>query len=257
MKNELFKIGPFTLYGYGLMLGIGILAAYFSAEYRAKKKGLDKEQIFSLTLWAFLGGILGAKLLFLFTQIKEAINNPDIIWDMSNGFVVYGGIIGGIFVGYLFCKRRKLEFVKYFDLSMPSIALAQGFGRLGCFFAGCCYGVQTHSHFGIVFPASGFAPSGVALVPTQLISSVLNFLNYFVLIILAKRLKADGQVAGFYLVFYSMGRFIIEFYRGDLIRGTIGILSTSQFISIFLFIIGLVIVIMSGIKEKNKEKECD
>lgn len=257
MKNELLKIGPFTLYGYGLMIGIGILAAYFTAEYRAQKKGLDKEQIFSLTLWCLVGGILGAKLLFIITQIKDIINNPKTLWDMSNGFVVYGGIIGGILVGYLFCKRKKLDFVKYFDLTMPSIALAQGFGRIGCFLAGCCYGVPTNSHFGIIFPHSGFAPSGVRLVPTQPISSALNFLNFFALIFLAKRLKADGQIAGFYLVFYSVGRFIIEFYRGDLIRGTVGILSTSQFISIFLFIIGIVIVVFSGVREKKKEKECD
>lgn len=255
MRNELLTIGPFTLYGYGLMIGIGILAAYLVAEYRARKNNLDKDLIFSLAIWCVVGGILGAKLLFIITQIKEIASNPQIILRVSDGFVVYGGIIGGIFSGFLFCIRKKINFIKYFDLTMPSIALAQGFGRIGCLLAGCCYGVPTKSHFGLIFPESSFAPSGVSLVPTQLISSGLDFLNFFVLIFLAKRVKADGQVAGFYLIFYSVGRFIIEFFRGDIERGKVGVLSTSQFIAIFLLVIGLAIVISSGVKAKHMAEQ--
>lgn len=251
MKNELIKIGPITLYGYGLMIGIGILAAYMVAEYRAKKLNLKYERIFALTIWCLIGGILGAKLLFYITQIKEIVANPKVILDVSEGFVVYGGIIGGILAGFLFCKKEKLNFLKLFDLVMPSIALAQGFGRIGCFLAGCCYGLETRSPFGIVFPKSSFSPSGVRLIPTQLMSSGLDFLNFLVLIFLAKRLKADGQVAGFYLIFYSVGRFILEFFRGDLGRGSVGTLSTSQFISIFLFVAGCGIVIVSAFSSKK------
>ncbi len=251
MKNELLTIGPVTLYGYGLMIAIGALSAYITSEYRAKKRGMQYELIFNLFIWALLGGILGAKLLYYITQIKEIIANPSLLLDISNGFVVYGGIIGGIFSGFLFTRKHKLNFLEYFDLVMPSIALAQGFGRIGCVLAGCCYGHETESAFHIMFHESKLAPNDIPLIPTQPISSALNFLNFFALILIAKKTKAKGQVAGFYLTFYSAGRFIIEFFRGDLERGTIGALSTSQFISIFLFIAGLAIVIISGVRSKG------
>lgn len=255
MKNELLTIGPFTLYGYGLMIAIGAISAYLVTEYRAKKKGLQYELIFSLFWWCLGGGIIGAKLLYIITQIKEIIADPSILLKVSEGFVVYGGIIGGIFAGYLFCKVHKIDFLKYFDIVMPSIALAQGFGRMGCILAGCCYGEETDGAFGIVFHDSEYAPNGVSLIPTQPISSALNFLNFIALVLISKRVKADGQVAGFYLIFYSAGRFIIEFFRGDLERGSIGVLSTSQFIAIFLFIIGVGIVVIRGIQGRKALKD--
>lgn len=255
MKNELFSIGPFTVYGYGLMIAIGVLAAYMSAEYRAKKMKLDYEKIFNLTIWCGLGGILGAKLLYYITTMKDIIANPKLLLNISDGFVVYGGIIGGILAGFLFCKKYKLNFLAYFDLVMPSIALAQGFGRVGCFLAGCCYGVETNSKFSIVFENSLYAPNHVHLVPTQLISSGLDFAHFFVLIWFAKHKKADGQVAGLYLVLYSVGRFVLEFFRGDLERGSVGSLSTSQFISIFLFFFGLGIIFERYYHRKEKKVE--
>lgn len=255
MKNELLKLGPITIHGYGLMIAIGVIAAYKVAEYRAKKNNLNQELIFDLTMWCFVGGMIGARLLFYLTQMKEIMSDPLDVLLSPDGFVVYGGIIGGIFSGYLFTKKRKVNFLKYFDLTMPSIALAQGFGRLGCFLAGCCYGKETGSHFSLVFPESSYAPSGVPLIPTQLISSFLDFIHFFVLVFLSKRVKSDGQVAGYYLVFYSGGRFILEFFRGDIARGSIGVLSTSQFISIFLFILGVAIVIARQFMAEKKTVE--
>lgn len=253
MKNELFSIGPFTVYGYGLMIAIGIIAAYLSGEYRAKKYNLDADRIFSIVIWAVLGGFFGAKLLYILTQLKKIMANPGLLMDLTDGFVVYGGIIGGIFSAMLYCKIRKLPFLKYFDLLIPSVALAQGFGRIGCFLAGCCYGQETSCPIGIVFQNSAYAPNGIRLIPTQLISSGLNFLHFLLLIWFAKRKKGDGQVAGLYLICYSVGRFILEFFRGDLIRGSVGTLSTSQFISIFICIAGVILVIVRNGKYQAKE----
>lgn len=251
MKNELLTIGPVTIYGYGLMIAIGALSAYITTEYRAKKRGMKYELVFNLFIWALVGGMIGAKVLYYITQLKEIIADPSLLLDISHGFVVYGGIIGGIFSGYLFIRKHKLNFLEYFDLVMPSIALAQGFGRLGCVLAGCCYGNETDSAFHIIFRESDFAPNNVPLIPTQPISSALDFLNFFALIFIAKRSKAKGQVAGFYLTFYSAGRFVLEFFRGDLERGAIGPLSTSQFIAIFLFLIGIAIIIGCGIAARR------
>jgi phosphatidylglycerol:prolipoprotein diacylglycerol transferase len=161
--------------------------------------GMNHERIFALTIWSLFGGLLGAKLLYEITQIKEILYDPKTIFNnLSDGFVVYGGIIGGILAGFLYCKKVKLNFLKYFDLVIPSVALAQGFGRVGCFLAGCCYGAETKSPFGIVFHQSHLAPNEVRLIPTQLISSGLDFLHFFVLILIAKKKKADGQVAGLF-----------------------------------------------------------
>ena len=137
-----------------------------------------------------------------------------------------------------------MPFLKYFDLVMPSVALAQGFGRIGCFLAGCCYGRETDSALGIVFHNSSYAPNGVKLLPTQLISSGLDFLLCAVLILLDRKKKGDGQIAGAYLVLYSIGRFILEFYRGDLIRGNVGALTTSQFIAIFVALAGVILIVV-------------
>ena len=177
MKNELFSIGPITIYGYGLMIAIGVLAAYFSATYRSKKYALDPDKVFYVTVWAVIGGFGGAKLLYLITQLPAILKDLSLLKDARNGFVVYGGIIGGILAAWLYCKVAKLKFMKYFDLVMPSVALAQGFGRIGCFLAGCCYGKETESAFHIIFHDSAYAPNNVPLIPTQLISSGLDFLN--------------------------------------------------------------------------------
>lgn len=251
MKNDLFTIGNFTIHGYGLMIGIGIIAAYGSAVYRAKRKGLDEDVLDGLAIWAVLSGLLGAKLLFYITSWKEIMADPSILWKFTDGFVVYGGIIGGILGGYLYAKRKKISFVKYADLVLPSVALAQGFGRIGCLLAGCCYGLQTDGAFCIVFKDSDFAPNNVPLLPTQIISSILDFTHFFVLIWIAGKVKKDGVVASLYLIFYSIGRFILEFFRGDLIRGSVGVLSTSQFISLFILAAGIV-CLFGSLKKKQE-----
>ncbi len=257
MKNDLFTIGPVTIYGYGLMIAIGIILGYAVLQHRARKNDLKDDMIFNLAFLSVISGIVGAKLLFIITQIKNILDNPGLILKISDGFVVYGGLIAGILAGYVYCRKYRLNFFELFDLVIPSVALAQGFGRIGCFLAGCCYGHETDGPLAIVFHQSEFAPNGVRLVPTQLISSGLDFLNFFVLIVLSKRKKFHGQIAGLYIVFYSIGRFILEFFRGDLIRGTIGGISTSQFISILLFLGGGALFLIAGYLGRKKAVDTD
>lgn len=238
MYNDILTIGPFQIHGYGLMIAIGILTALFVGETRAKKKELNSDEIYNLTLVCAFFGFCGAKLLFCVVEWKSFLKNP---WSIlsSSGFVVYGGIILGVLAGLLWCRLRKLVFWEYFDVVMPSVAIAQGFGRLGCFLAGCCYGRETDSFIGITFTNSDFAPNHVKLIPTQLISAAGMFLIAFALISYAKERRHTGTVGFLYLILYSIGRFGVEFLRNDY-RGEIGILSTSQFISIFMIIIGMV-----------------
>lgn len=239
MNNDLFSIGNVTIHGYGLMIAIGILAAYAVTSYRAPRKGLDLDHVFGIAIGAIIGGFLCAKLLYFITIYKDIIENPKLLLNFADGFVVYGGIVGGIVVSYLYCRYHKLNFLDYADLILPAVALAQAFGRIGCFLAGCCYGKVTESAMHITFTHSQFAPNDVPLIPTQLISSGLDFLNFIALVIIAHFSKKKGQVTAFYLIFYSIGRFILEFFRGDIERGSVGNLSTSQFISIFILAAGI------------------
>ena len=132
MKTDLFSIGSLTVHGYGLMIGIGFILAMLLAEYRAKRLGLREEAIIDITIIAGVSGFLGAKLLYVIVEFDEFIKNPKAVLG-SAGFVVYGGIIAGVLCCMLYCKVKKLNFMEYFDLVMPEIALAQGFGRIGCF----------------------------------------------------------------------------------------------------------------------------
>ena len=244
MKNELFHIGPLTVYGYGTMMAFAILAAVITVMLRGKRKKADTDTVLSLAIVCAVSGLLSAKLMFLITEWRYFIRDPFLyLTDFTDGFVVFGGIIGGTMAGFLYCRIRRLPFLKYFDLVMPSIALAQAIGRIGCFLAGCCYGRETHGVCAVVFRDSAFAPNHVPLIPTQLYSAGLNFLNFMILLLIDRKQKSDGMVAACYLIFYSGGRFVMEFFRGDLERGNIGVLSTSQFIAVFTFAAGLFMAI--------------
>ena len=245
MKTDLFKIGGLTIHGYGFMIALGFILAMILGEYRAKKLGLKDESVIDIAIIAGLTGFAGAKLLFIIVEFDSFIKNPKEVLG-SSGFVVYGGIIAGVLCSMLYCKIKKINFLEYFDLIMPEIALAQGFGRIGCFLAGCCYGKETSAWYGVTFPADCLAPAGVSLIPTQLFSAAGDFIFAIILFILQRTLykkkkKTSGIVTAVYLMLYAVGRFLIEFLRNDP-RGAVGVLSTSQFIAIFMFAAGAVML---------------
>jgi phosphatidylglycerol:prolipoprotein diacylglycerol transferase len=254
MHPDLFSIGKITIHSYGLMMAIGIISAILITSYRAKKRGMDHEAIIDIAIYGVIGGLIGAKLLYFIAEAPYIFKNPKVIKDMlTSGFVVYGAIIGGVGAAYIYCRIKKLNFIKYFDLTVPSIALAQGLGRLGCFFAGCCYGKETSSPLGIIFKNSPYAPNDIKLHPTQIYSSIGDFIIAGILFYFARKERKNGQVAGLYMILYSIGRFLIEFLRDDP-RGNIFFLSTSQFICVFVFIGGIFVYNINLISKKNAEK---
>ena len=245
MLPVLFEIGPLKVNSYGLLIAIGVILAIVIADKRAKMVGIEQEDfMYGLGICSVIGGFAGAKLLYWITILPEIIENPAILKDFSNGFVVFGGLIAGVLMAVLYCRIKKVDFWLAFDVAAAPIALAQTFGRIGCFMAGCCYGKVTNSILGVYFSHSVFAPSDVPVLPTQLYSAALNFINFIFLSILwkQKRLK-KGAVGAMYIITYSVGRFLIEFLRGDLERGSVGVLSTSQFIAVFTGILGIVLFI--------------
>lgn len=242
MYNDI-AIGPITIHMYGVMIAIGFLTALLLSEKRGKKQGLNIDIIWGIFFCAIIGGMAGTRILYYIVELPQILKNPSILWNFKSGYVVYGGIIGGILTSMIYCRVKKTAFLPYFDLVMPAVAMAQGFGRIGCFFAGCCYGRETDAWYGITFQHSGFAPNGVKLVPTQLMSSAGDFVICGMLLWYASKKPKTGRVAAAYLLFYGIGRFIIEFFRNDY-RGSVGVLSTSQLISIGIVAAGVVLYVV-------------
>ncbi len=252
MKPILFEIFGIKIYGYGTMIAIGIIFAIILLSKRSKVRGYDQDAIWNMSMLTVILGVLGGKILYIITEFEYVLANPlSIVKDFGSGFVIYGGIIGGILGIIVYCKRKKWNILRVLDLVIPSVPLAQGFGRIGCFLAGCCYGKETSLPIGVVFKDSWFAPSGTALHPTQLYSSAFDFALAMFLLWYDKKEREDGKLFSMYVIIYSVGRFIVEFLRNDP-RGNIGILSTSQFIAIFTFIIGIILYNIQRIKIAKK-----
>lgn len=253
MHIHLFDVGPIKIQSFGVMIAIGIILAFTVAMLRASESDINKDALFDIGMLCVIGGMLGAKLLYIIIEF----NNLSITnwWQsIGEGFVLYGGIIGGAICAFLYCKNKKLSLLKYSDFILPSVAIAQGFGRIGCFLAGCCYGTPTTSKIGLIFPSNSMAPSGLILFPTQIFSGAGDFLLAFFLIKYAKRAGVEGMVTGLYLILYGIGRFIIEIFRGDP-RGNIGILSTSQFLSLISVTAGLILISMQQHKKHGQTKK--
>ncbi len=244
MYNDI-PLGPVTLHVYGIMTAIGYISALYISERRAKKRGMDADVLFGIFWCALLGGSLGSKLLYYLTSIPEILKDPSILWDFQNGWVVYGGIIGGVLASWAYLRYKKADFVQYLDLVLPAVAFAQGCGRIGCFFAGCCYGRETDFALHIRYWQSDFAPNGVDLIPTQIYSSIGDFAIAFLLMAYAGKEPAKGKVAAGYCILYSVGRFVIEMFRDDY-RGAVGFLSTSQLISILILALGAAMFLRAG-----------
>lgn len=257
MRIILFEVFGIQIKSYGLMIAIGIIVASSIFINKGKKKGFDEDSLLNLIIIAVIGGMLGGKGLFLITELKNIMKDPSILLNFGYGFVVYGAIAGGILGIYLYSKKNNWNTLEMLDMTVPGLAIAQGFGRIGCFLAGCCYGAETKLPIGVTFPKDSLAPAGINVHPTQIYSSFFDFLLGFLLIYYSKKERYTGKITSLYIMIYSIGRFLVEFLRDDP-RGSIGYFSTSQFISIFTLVFGIIIYNKHKIfirREKNIEKQ--
>ncbi|MBI3535767.1 MAG: prolipoprotein diacylglyceryl transferase [Deltaproteobacteria bacterium] len=253
MRPILIKLGPIPIHGYGLMIAIGFLISIYVLRKLAARSKLDPEKIVDLAFWCLIIGFLGSRILFAITRFNDFASDPVSflrIWE--GGFVFFGGLLAVIpFVMWYF-KKYKLPAWKTVDVLSVGVVLSHAFGRLGCFLAGCCHGKPTGSNWGVKFYSDLVEPAlhGINLHPTQLYESSALFLLFFGLLWIFKIKRFDGQVALTYFIVYPIIRSVIEVFRGDVIRGFIieDVLSTSQFISIFV-IIGAVLVLSKKIKQ--------
>jgi len=236
---------------FGLFMIFGAAAAWIMIKILDSKKDKDVPLVFLICI---CGGFVGAFLFRPITRIPEVIINWEQIRQIPfmvfiprffGEIVFYGGLIGGAAAMLIYCRYFKVPMLPIADLFAPALAVAHGIGRVGCFFGGCCYGmpVQSTHPFAMVFPpASIGAPAGVPLLATQLIEAACLFALAAILVFIYKKTAGTGLAVCLYGLLYSVLRFIIEFYRGDSVRGIYGPLSTSQYISIALFAISLVLL---------------
>lgn len=255
MYPELFRIGSFPVNTYGVFLAIAFLCAILITARLAERDGLPRERVYDLCLWMLLAGLVGSKILMLFTEPEYRANPLQLISldFLRSGGVFYGGLLGAIAAGYFLMKRYQLPWWQTADACAPGIAIGNFFGRQGCFAAGCCWGEPTTLPWGVRFSELGHEITGVPidahLHPTQLYESFAMLLVFFFLLWLHKRKSFSGQVVLAYALLYSVIRFAIEFVRDDPRGDILGLttltgLSTSQMISVVVGISALVILLV-------------
>ena len=232
---------------YGVMIFFGVFLANVIAFRVIKKEKWDINDFIIIEAYAFLGGFLGAKLLYLLVSIRI------IDWSrffelayfnalMQGGFVFYGGLIFGVFAVLLAGKIHGIESGKYIQRFIFLIPFIHAFGRIGCFCAGCCYGIHYEGVGSVVFPHNSLAPHGVHLFPVQLLEAVGLLLISFTIYCVQRKI-GSGKSLGLYMIFYGMLRFFDEFLRGDVVRGFFGNLSIAQWISVCVVVVGVILLV--------------
>jgi len=240
MYPRLLELGPITVYTYGVLLAAAYLLGLVFAKRRAQARGLDAVRVLDLGIYIIISALIGAKLLLLITDFRVFRNDPrELLTLARSGGVFYGGLILAVSVALWYIRRSGLPLWTTCDVFAPGIALGHAIGRFGCFFAGCWYGKPTTLPWGITF-TDPFAAANVGtplnhpLHPTQLYEAGAELLILGVLLLTEKKGKPfAGRTFWLYILLYAISRYIIEIFRGDP-RGSVGIFSTSQFISIIL-----------------------
>ena len=252
MHPILFEIGRFPVYTYGVLLAAAYLLGLQFALMRARARGLDPNRVMDLGIWIIISALVGAKLLLLVVEFDKYMANPAELVDLfRSGGVFYGGLIAAVAVALWYLRRHRMPMWTVTDVFAPGIALGHVIGRMGCLFAGCCFGRPTDVPWAITFHNEYAAqnvgtPLGVPLHPTQLYEAGAELLILVLLIATERRGRTfPGRTFWAYMFLYGISRFIIEFYRGDP-RGTVWMLSTSQFLSLIIVPLAIVMLVWLG-----------
>ncbi|MFQ6067156.1 MAG: prolipoprotein diacylglyceryl transferase [bacterium] len=243
MHPILFKVGPFVIHTYGVFVTLGFLLGLSSFLYAARKKNLEEGKMLGLSFWVVVSGIAGARIFYVLDQLQWYFERPqDILRIWQGGLVFYGGFLFALIASLCFIRHHHLPFWDIANISAPSLALGMSIGRIGCFFNGCCYGKPWP--WGLIFSpdsAAGAVFPNQPLFPTQLISSANLLVIFFILIVLRSRQSLTHHVFLWFLILYSVHRFLVEFIRADYPE-ILFHLTVPQFISIILGVSSLVLM---------------
>ncbi len=251
MHRILLKLGPFTIYSYGVMLALAFIIGTLFAERRARKQGYPKDSIVDLSLWILVSSVSGARLLFVLINWDYYRNNileSFKIWE--GGLVYYGGLIAGFLAAVFYLQRKRLALWRTADILAPSLALGEAIGRIGCFLNGCCYGSVSEKG-GVCFPGAGDPPvfvqqlrdglllpgaaHSLPVIPAQLYASAGSLMIFFILLKAARLKIFDGFLFWLFILLYSFARFVIEgirYYESNFFL--FGTITISQGISVLL-----------------------
>ena len=225
----------FMVPSYALFAVIGFFCMMVMIYFRSEKQGILFSDLLFLYLLLVCGAGCGSKILFILTKVPEMVKV--VSWKhvihiiVTSGFVFYGGLFGAIIGSYIFSKLKKMSFLAISNMITPSFAVFHIWGRIGCFFAGCCYGKV--ESWGIPLKSE----PNVLRIPVQLFESIGIFVILCILLIYEYRMGTRVALLILYLQLYAILRFFLEFFRGDINRGIWFGLSTSQWISLFILVI--------------------
>ena len=237
-----FYIGSLRIEFYGLIMALAMILGVVVACLNAKKRGLKSTDIFILACYVLPLAIIGARIYYVLFSLDQFTSFWQVFEIWNGGLAIYGGVIGGAIGVLLFCLIHKKNFFAVADIAAPSLILGQAIGRIGCFFAGCCYGIEVTNPEHMWFPLSTQI-NGVWHYSTFFYESFWNFLVFaglMCVLYLAKPIKEYGVLMSLYLVFYGIGRAWIEGLRGDSLY--LGSIKVSQLLSILLIIAGVALI---------------
>ena len=253
MFPDLFSIGPLTIHSYGLFLVLGIIGGLLVALWFGRDQGIPASSIMDMGFIIILSSLIGSRLAYILMNIAYYKENPlDMIIFWKGGLVFSGGLVAVVLALAWYLKRHHLSIWKIGDLWAPSAAIGQGIGRLGCFFAGCCYGKPTEMGWGVIFTnPKSLAPLNIPLHPTQLYGSLSGFIIFGVLYYLHAKKQFEGQLLLWFLILHSTARLFIERFRGDERGFIFG--SDMTVTQLFALLILLAAVITLLIRKPNEE----
>jgi len=236
---DLIKIGNFSISSFGVMVAFSFLVAYWLCLKEFRRKNLSEDLLGNLFLAAMIGGIAGAKLLYIFENvpIKEILQNPVQHIFSRGGLTFYGGLFGALLLTWLVAKRGKLDFWVLGDSVAPAMAIGYSIGRIGCFLVGDDYGIRSDLPWAVAFP-NGLPPTIETVHPTQIYETLIMLIVFLYLWRIRKNSNKTGYIFSLYLILAGSERFIIEFLRNTS-PGPISNLSIAQTMAVVIILFGL------------------
>ena len=245
------------IHSYGVMLGLSMVIGWFLTMRLAKQDGIPAEKAGNIFMWAAVWSIVGARVLYSIVQWKDFDSVLDVFKIWEGGLVAYGGMIGGFLASWYNCRRAGIPLLRWADVAAPCVVLGTAITRVGCLLFGCDYGQRTDLAWAIRFPPGSPAwndhvknfnlPATAewshAVHPTQVYETLVGLFLFGLLMLLRRVRRFSGTVFLGWVIGYGLLRPIIEAYRDDDQRGSVGPLSTSQFIGITSVVLGLALLV--------------
>ena len=254
MHPTLFTIGDISVSSFSVMVLVAYMVAYFVSEAEFKRKGFDTNLVDLLLISSVIGGLGGAKILFLFQQatLSDLLANPTRY--MASGFTFLGGLIGAILLGWLVTQMKRVSFLSVMDAATPPLILAYAIGRIGCLLVGDDYGVSSYRPWAISGPV-GSPPTTLSVHPTQLDDTISMLIVFAILWRIRKRDLPVGWMTSVGFIIFGVQRFFMEFLRSTSPSFIPG-LSQAQIISVFLFVLGVIMLYKIN-QRSNKVSEAE